>query len=155
MPDIVSTGRGGRVFPTVASHQHAVTRMYRGSVALYAGVGSLAVVLLGNVFGGAGLAHKVAVVTAGAVTFGGVLMMGTAAPHLVRFGRRFTVPAFACFAIAGIAGLIGVAEVLESFFLGTTALATVGKWAVRAAAGFAVLGAILLQRSPRNEQDPG
>lgn len=127
--------------------------MYRGSVALYAGVGSLAVVLLGNVFGGAGAAHKVAVVAAGVVIFGGVLMMGTAAPHLVRFGRRFTVPAFVCFAIAGIAGLIGVAEVLESFFLGTTTLQLWGKWAVRAAAGFAVIGALLLQRSQRSDLD--
>ncbi len=153
MPDIVRSEGGGKIFPTVASHQHAVTRMYRGSVALYAGVGSLAVVLLGNVFGGAGVAHKVAVVAAGAVIFGGVLMMGTAAPHLVRFGRRFTVPAFVCFAVAGIAGLIGVAEVLESFFLGTTALALWGKWAVRAAGGFAVLGAILLRQSQRSDAD--
>lgn len=153
MPDIVRAERGGKVFPTIASHQHAVARMYRGSVALYAGVGSLAVVLLGNVFGGAGIAHKVAVVAAGAAIFGGVLMMGTAAPHLVRFGRRFTVPAFVCFALAGIAGLIGVAEVLESFFLGTTVLELWGKWAVRVAAALAVLGAILLQQSQRSDSD--
>jgi hypothetical protein len=129
--------------------------MYRGSVALYAGVGSLAMVLLGNVLGGTGTAHKVAVVGAGALVFGGLVMIGTAAPHLIRFGRRFTVPAFTCFAIAGIAGLIGVAEVMESFFLATTALETWGKWAVRVAAGFAILGAVFLQRSQRNDADSG
>jgi formate-dependent nitrite reductase membrane component NrfD len=125
--------------------------MYRGTVALYAGVGSLAVVLLGTVFGGAGTAHKAAVVGAGALIFGGLVMIGAAAPHLVRFGRRFTVPAFTCFVIAGIAGLIGVAEVIESFFLETAALEAWGKWAVRVAAGFAVLGALLLQRSQRSD----
>jgi hypothetical protein len=155
MHDVMTSGNAGKGLPTVASHQRAVARMYRGSVALYAGVGSLAMVLLGNVLGGTGTAHKVAVVGAGALVFGGLVMIGTAAPHLFRFGRRFTVPAFTCFAIAGIAGLIGVAEVMESFFLATTALETWGKWAVRVAAGFAILGAVFLQRSQRNDADSG
>jgi hypothetical protein len=87
MHDVMTSGNAGKGLPTVASHQRAVARMYRGSVALYAGVGSLAMVLLGNVLGGTGTAHKVAVVGAGALVFGGLVMIGTAAPHLIRFGR--------------------------------------------------------------------
>jgi hypothetical protein len=78
-----------------ASHERAVVRMYRGAVALYAGIGSLAVIVLGNVFGGAGVAHKAAVVGAGSLMFAGLVIGATAAPHLMIFGRRFTVPAAA------------------------------------------------------------
>jgi hypothetical protein len=129
--------------------------MYRGAMAFYVGVGSLVVVILGNVFGGAGVAHKAAVVGAGSVLFAGLLMGATAAPHLMRFGRRFAGPALASLAIAGIAGLFGVAEIFESFFLDSTALATWGKWAVRAAGGFAVLGGVLLRLAQRDILDRG
>jgi hypothetical protein len=145
-----SIGRDGRALTATASHERAVARMYRGAVALYAGVGSLAVVVLGNVFGGAGVAHKAAVVGAGSLMFAGLIMGATAAPHLMRFGRRFSVPALTCFAIAGVAGLIGVAEVFESFFLDSSALQAWGKWAVRAAGGSAILGGVLLKLSHRN-----
>lgn len=150
---MVSTESGGGALTAAASHERAVVRMYRGAVSLYAGVGSLVVVLLGNVFGGAGVAHKAAVVGAGSLVFAGLLMTATAAPHLVRFGRRFTVSALICFATAGIAGVIGVAEVFESFFLESTALETWGKWAVRAAGGFAVLGGAFLKLSQRSDSD--
>lgn len=153
MSNVVSTGRDSRALTATASHERAVARMYRGAAALYLGVGSLVVVLLGNVFGGAGVAHKAAVVGAGSLVFAGLIMGATAAPHLMRFGRRFAVPAVACFAVAGIAGLVGVAEVFESFFLDSDALETWGKWAVRAAGGLAVLGGVLLKLSQRSNPD--
>jgi hypothetical protein len=151
MTNLTSTGSGGRTLTASASHERAVTRMHRGAVALYTGVGGMVVVILGNAFGGAGVAHKAAVTGAGALVFAGLLMGATAAPHLLRFGRRFAVPALASFAIAGIAGLIGVAEIFESFFLDSTALETWGKWGVRAAGGFAVLGGVLLKLAQRND----
>jgi hypothetical protein len=147
----VTAGRDGKALTATASHERAVVRMYRGAVALYTGVGSLVVVLLGNVLGGAGVAHKAAVVGAGALVFAGLVMGATAAPHLMRFGRRFTVPALICFAVAGIAGLIGVAEMFESSFLNSTALEAWGKWGVRAAGGFALLGAGFRQLSQRQD----
>jgi hypothetical protein len=151
MSDVVTSGR--KALTAAASHERAVARMYRGAVALYTGVGSLMVVLLGNVLGGAGVAHKAAVVGAGALVFAGLVMGATAAPHLLRFGRRFAVPALVCFAVAGAAGLMGVAEVFESFFLDSTALETWGKWGVRAAGGFAVLGAGFMRLSQRQDPD--
>jgi hypothetical protein len=150
-----SIGRDGRALTATVSHERAAVRMYRGAVALYAGVGSLAVIVLGNVFGGAGVAHKAAVVGAGSLMFAGLVIGATAAPHLMRFGRRFTVPALACFAIAGIAGLVGVAELFESFFLESSTLETWGKWAVRASGGFAVLGGVFLRLSHRNTPHRG
>jgi hypothetical protein len=155
MRNVVSDGRDAKALTATASHERAVVRMYRGAVALYVGVGSLAVVLLGNVFGGAGGAHKAAVVGAGSLMFAGLIMGAAAAPHLMRFGRRFAVPGLTCFAIAGIAGIIGVAEMFESFFLDSSALETWGKWAVRASGGFAVLGGVLLQLSQRDSPDRG
>ncbi|CAN5727496.1 hypothetical protein BH23GEM11_BH23GEM11_04450 [soil metagenome] len=152
MADTVSTGLDGALTAT-ASRERAVVRMYRGAVAMYTGVGSLVVVLLGNVFGGAGVAHRAAVVAAGSLVFAGLVIGATAVPHLMRFGQRFAVPALGCFAVAGIAGLIGVAEVFESFFLNSTALETWGKWAIRAAGGFAVLGGVFLKLSQRSEPD--
>jgi formate-dependent nitrite reductase membrane component NrfD len=153
MRNLASTESGERALTASASHERAVVRMYRGAVALYAGVGGLVVVVLGNVFGGAGATHKAAVVGAGSLVFAGLLMGAMAAPHLMRFGRRFAVPALASFAIAGIAGLIGVAEIFESFFLDSTALETWGKWAVRAAGGFAVLGGVFLKLAQRSDPD--
>jgi hypothetical protein len=148
---MVTARRDGKALTATASHERAVVRMHRGAVALYTGVGSLVVVLLGNVFGGAGVAHKAAVIGAGALIFGGLVLGATAAPHLMRFGRRYTVPAIMCFGAAGIAGLIGVAEMFESFFLNSHALEAWGKWSVRAAGGFAVLGGGFRHLSERED----
>lgn len=155
MKDLASQEGGGRALTAAASHERAVSQMYRGAVTFYAGVGGLVVVILGNALGGAGVAHRIAVTGAGALVFTGLLMGALAAPHLMRFGRRFAVPALASFAIAGIAGLIGVAEIFESFFLGSAALETWGKWAVRTAGGFAVLGGVFLKLAQRSDPDRG
>jgi hypothetical protein len=153
MKNTISNARDGRTLTAAASHERAVARMQRGAVTMYAGVGTLVVVLVGNVFGGAGVAHNVAVIGAGALAFAGLTMGASAAPHFMRFGRRFSVAALTCFGIAGIAGLIGVAELFESAFLDSTRLQTLGKWAVRAAGGFAVVGSVLLSLAQRRTQE--
>lgn len=149
----MGNARDSRPLTAAASHERAVVRMQRGAVAMYAGVGTLVVVLLGNVFGGAGVAHNAAVIGAGALAFAGLSIAATAAPHFMRFGRRFSVAALTCFGIAGILGLIGVAEIFESSVLDSTRLQTLGKWAVRAAAGFSVVGSVFLSLAQRRTQE--
>lgn len=153
MSNAVDGSRDRRTLTATASHERAVARMQRGAVTMYAGVGALGVILLGNVFGGSGVAHSAAVVGAGALAFTGLAMGATAAPHFMRFGRRFSVAALTCFGIAGIAGLISVAEVFESSFLDSTLLQTLGKWAVRAAVGFAAVGSGLLKLAQRRTRE--
>jgi hypothetical protein len=150
---MLAHSRDSRTLTAAASHERAVVRMQRGAATMYGGVGTLAVVLLGNVFGGAGVAHNAAVIGAGALAFAGLAMGATAAPHFMRFGTRFSVAALTCFGIAGVAGLIGVAEILESTFFDTTRLQTLGKWAVRAAGGFAVAGSVLLSLAQRRTHE--
>jgi hypothetical protein len=153
MSNMMDNAQVSRTLTASASHERAVVRMHRGAVTMYAGVGTLVVVLFGNVFGGAGVAHNAAVIGAGALAFAGLTMGATAAPHFMRFGRRFSLAALTCFGIAGIAGLIGVAEIFESFFLDSTRLQTLGKWAVRAAGGLAVAGSAFLTLAQRRTQE--
>lgn len=143
MKDLVRAGDAGTTLDPLASRARAVARVHKGVIAMYIGAGSLVVVVVGNVFGGSGVAHKTAVLAAGLVGWTGLLLVASATPHLARYGGRLGALSLASFAASGISGLVGVAEMFESFFLDSTILEPWGGWALAAAGAFAAMGAVL------------
>lgn len=84
----------------------------------------------------------------------GFFAAASAGTHLLRFGTRRGVLAFASFAVAGACGLLAVAEHVETWFPDSHILRGWDIWAVVGAAILGVLGGVLLGGGVQSS-DPG
>lgn len=126
------------------SRERAVTRLTRGTAAIYAGGASLFAVLLADVFGLGGIGVQVAQVGSASLIWLGCILMISGVPHLVRFGTRRGILALSSFGAAGVIGLVAVAEMFESFFLDSTVLQGLDRWALAIAVVLVLFGGFLL-----------
>jgi hypothetical protein len=73
------------------------------------------------------------------------LVAATAGTHLLRFGGRRGVLAFASFAAASGCGLLAVAEQFETWFPGTHGLRGLDAWGLAGAGVLGMLGWVLFR----------
>ena len=125
----------------------AVQRLARGTTAVYGGAAGFAGGVIADLAGVGGAAVQVVQFGAALLIWLGCVMMATGVPHLMRFGTRRSVAALLSFAVAGVTGLVAVAEMFESFFLDSAVLAGLDEWALLSAVILVVLGGVLLNQA--------
>ena len=143
----------------VASRERAVSRIFKGVVLSVAGWGTMVGVLISEFLGVGDFVQQLAQFGAASLIWIGLFVMGSATPHLRRFGGKFSGISLACFAGMGAGGLLAAAEMFETSFLGTGYLTGLDNWGLAGVVFFAVLGWIFLEVDRRSdgeaEQRPG
>lgn len=127
----------------VRSRERAVSRIVKGVIV--AGVGWLGLIAGELALGFSQFAQQVSSVGARSLVWLGLLVAASAGTHLLRFGGRRGVLAFASFAAASACGLLAVAEQFETWFLDTHSLRGLDVWGLAGAGVFGVLGWVLFR----------
>lgn len=135
----------------VRSRERAVNRVFKGVVV--SGIGwiasFIAVPVAESVFGASQPLQEVWAIGGRSLFWLGFFVAASAATHLIRWGGRRGVLAFASFAGAGACGLLAVAEQFETWFLGSEVLRGLDRLGLAGAVLFIVVGFLLLYRDGR------
>ena len=138
----------------VPSRDRAVSRVVKGVVVGAIGwTGLIAVPVADFLFGASQTFQELLSIGSRSLVWLGVFIAASAGTHLLRFGGRRGVMAFASFAAAGVCGLIAVGEQLETWFLDTDFLSGLDLWGLVGAVVFIFLGLSLLRESAAGVAD--